>query len=1468
MDRNNSDTSILDSGNTSTNQVESFEFDESDSTQLKSLQFGRRRRVAYGKRSGVPSNSSRSFLNDQLKTFGSDGQFQNDKVHSTTSGRDKVSNFAVQKTTGQQDCEPSRSAFRRSLSLPGVGSRKDKLFDQDLTPKTVNCNYNENAHPNLMRRESMAFVSSSSSTCFSSISRSASGQGSIASTTTNTTNTMASFSTAKTSDSNEVGSLMNNYASPARGNTSFSRKRGVCESPIVCPDDQVSNGGTSSSYGSRRARSRIFSPDSTKKMIEASLAFDTNDLIPIPKESVKQRNGVSFNESDTEEEDQDTSMRLLSNSIDIEAIDDDAEDCPNENSIDLGVPPSMMRRTSSVGSTFEEAIFAPVESKQGTRAHEQVFAHMSCYDDLKFLIRELRKWNSGHQAVVFGSIWRLCTIVPPRQWGHQRKIAFHEWATTHLGFCHKSGGGMVSYLQTSQSNGKHVLKTLEAALLSYKESSKSDRLQQSRKTCVQPRLPISSIKLMRRSVSTPMIPSLKKMSLTSPGFLPNVRPSLSRSFRQTPMSVDKPSPMTSAVGYISSKLEAMEILDNKNDNPMDSEEINPTPRFSNDTSEKSMLQRIVTLPSEEKISMGRPSHDNSFTHTGDFMSQIGVSPRVNTTEHLRPTSLMLSIEKNVNPIHAMSPCVESNHILTIDSCVCVETPMPKYDYRNWGSRPLKGKDWGVSARCDQKVIKDLYEKLERRIATLIHGHEIDTVPYYCEEQVLIKDKDGSPTFSRESFLPHANSSALAIGSEFDATHSSDNSEDDVRSCHDDSTFMPSLDIKESNEVPRMSSRRQKSIAKRTRVSICESSLASPRPFRLSSIQSRQSFLRCENSSRPKLNVLQTLEESSVSRVNVPSIFDIQNQEDIYEKFWSNQNLMLRTFSFLSEYDLLCSASLVSTSWADVATHAHASLMLISVGCSASFAYSEDTRLNEVKSDDEDIECKPEDELKAFAQSMKRSWDYLVTRFPWGSFLSEGAFKRVYKVWNTYVGAEEAISVMNIDQIDNVNVVGSELAVSVMLSSLVRRKICPNFVSVRGMFTSEYEPSVSIWGCASNKAPQGIDYNVHRTYKKPRKPSNKKRGSFQYIRMELCRHGDLEEYIKRQPGSVLSPCDSRAVLFQMAFSLHVAGNKFGMKHYDVKLLNFFVDDTNDANVDPNKYPYTVLQYGLGSHIFNVRMKTRNAITVKLADFGTANMRADSNGQPVLIGNFTTLENTPPDYLILGDSAVQGYAHDCFGLGLCMLHLFTGYAPYEEIMESVHCPPNLKRKLKSIWESKKPNGYEVIKNVIRCDVLEDDDGNIIDGFPDDTLYDTFYRFLVLFGIPTERFECKDGSRVWGAIDQCIGFEDLSNATNRSRRNISSNRSRKKGPDYAQYMFDCDRFSMSRGDNEHIARARGTLKRFNGGMDLLLSLVAFDPKKRASPLDVMNSKFMEALRDGYGSSEVANHDIVHSFLSFKTL
>jgi len=138
---------------------------------------------------------------------------------------------------------------------------------------------------------------------------------------------------------------------------------------------------------------------------------------------------------------------------------------------------------------------------------------------------------------------------------------------------------------------------------------------------------------------------------------------------------------------------------------------------------------------------------------------------------------------------------------------------------------------------------------------------------------------------------------------------------------------------------------------------------------------------------------------------------------------------------------------------------------------------------------------------------------------------------------------------------------------------------------------------------------------------------------------------------------------------MAFALHVAANKFGLKHYDVKLLNFLLQSAKDPKIDDEEHPHVVLRYGIGSHVFRLRMPPSASYIAKLADYGTSVMRTDSDYQPVSLAQFTTLENTPPDFLILGNAAQQGYGHESFGLGLCMLHLFTGHGPYEEILDEI-------------------------------------------------------------------------------------------------------------------------------------------------------------------------------------------------------
>jgi serine/threonine protein kinase len=568
----------------------------------------------------------------------------------------------------------------------------------------------------------------------------------------------------------------------------------------------------------------------------------------------------------------------------------------------------------------------------------------------------------------------------------------------------------------------------------------------------------------------------------------------------------------------------------------------------------------------------------------------------------------------------------------------------------------------------------------------------------------------------------------------------------------------------------------------------------------------------------------------------------ENFNTIQESPLDNSEILRTIFDFLQEDELLLVVGLVSTKWADASTHSHANLMLSSVAC--------------IASDDDITDSRIEVSPSTVTSSMERSWDYLTTSFPWACFLSEGAYKRVYKVFNHQCQAEEAVSVMDVKQIQstgNINVVGAELAVSVMLSSLVRRGICPNFVATRGVFSCRHEPPESHWGSANNRKPKGKSYSSSKVKRRPKKP---KQGShFQYIRMELCDEGDAEEFLKRQPDESVTPFQARNLLFQISFALHAAADKFSLKHYDVKLLNIFlqrIPTKNEGNV--------ILRYGLGEHTFSLQSSREEAIIAKLADYGTANVDCATSGQHVTIAQFTTLENTPPEFMIMGDEARQGHGHDCFGLGLCMLHLFAGHAPYEELLDGVTCPVNLKRELRRIWENEEETQYTVVRSIVLADVYKDEFGDIIEGEPDETLYDTLYKYLVLFGIPNDSSPLLN-SKVMIAVKNTLSSESRHKKGGRGRN-------RKMPCDTMQFISDQNRFSLSHGNNIYVGHARTSLQAMDGGMDLLLSLVKFNPLSRASALDVLNSSFMESLREiPYGDNSYKDEDEVLSFTAFST-
>lgn len=116
-------------------------------------------------------------------------------------------------------------------------------------------------------------------------------------------------------------------------------------------------------------------------------------------------------------------------------------------------------------------------------------------------------------------------------------------------------------------------------------------------------------------------------------------------------------------------------------------------------------------------------------------------------------------------------------------------------------------------------------------------------------------------------------------------------------------------------------------------------------------------------------------------------------------------------SFLSERDLMETVSLVSTRFADFAAEALGNLMLLSVGCDPC---SRGKILGTPRDDDElslegANDQKPRGHLPY--KSLLKEWSHILRQFPWAQFISEGAFKKVFKVWNHRCGSYEAISVM-------------------------------------------------------------------------------------------------------------------------------------------------------------------------------------------------------------------------------------------------------------------------------------------------------------------------------------------------------------------------------------------------------------------------------------------------------------------------
>lgn len=349
--------------------------------------------------------------------------------------------------------------------------------------------------------------------------------------------------------------------------------------------------------------------------------------------------------------------------------------------------------------------------------------------------------------------------------------------------------------------------------------------------------------------------------------------------------------------------------------------------------------------------------------------------------------------------------------------------------QRWGSCPIEGRDWGASDGCDPTIIEELSRRLEQSgidAGTLYstrprcYSSFVETMRTDLNDSLAgILDAMGTPggpetTPSGSNFfdleLEAASTYREKVDSpdstgNFDELHDAGTRDSLSQGSYSDQMVTPLGSFVDSNRIgfnqARQDRRRQTSFAKHTRMSLIASAV-NPRG---SILQGRKSlFLRPTQASfKP-------------GEIALPETLDMEpefapQQDCLLEELACSRRAVLTDdgiletiFGFLQETELLCTASLVSSKWADAATQAHANMMLMSVGCFGNSEISDDDN-------DSDDEESASENAVAIPGLMEREWNYLASTFPWACFLSEGAFKRVYKVFNGMHRVEEAVSVM-------------------------------------------------------------------------------------------------------------------------------------------------------------------------------------------------------------------------------------------------------------------------------------------------------------------------------------------------------------------------------------------------------------------------------------------------------------------------
>lgn len=747
--------------------------------------------------------------------------------------------------------------------------------------------------------------------------------------------------------------------------TMSSRKRGVCDS--IGAEDILSDVG--SHGGSRRrskSRSRIYSADFAP-MLESVRSLN-NTTSTIQPKKIQRQHQTAIDSDDGGDNASDDGMES------VDPVDPDksfeSDDWGNKELGPTSVtnPPRRLRRSSS--DNFEEFVFgAATAIGPKILTNGSIVKSMPSEEDLKFLIKNLRK-SKKSAATTFGKM-TTWTVSLPNQWTSERRTRVLHWSTQELGFSMRAGGPSIVFLNIASSKAPTLLSQLENAFVFHRDQ--------------QP--------VLEKSKPSGCLPSK---------ILEPASPERSRTRTIQPSGFREPR------GFDVQDESLIQAVNNLNISAS-----NPSPEEPS-TNETAKLFRTVTLdPHHDCVAVAQPRHSGEHIMGGtDLVSHMhAASPRRSRARLSssscpstgRPPRLLIEIDHR--PVVVSSPFVGRGAKATNiqHSAECLETP--HMTRRSCWEHTKNGRDWGVSIRCTDDVLRELNDRFEDDLAR--HGQMVDIMSssVFATGQI-------SPSHCIDRSMDEVDEESTASNEEENENHDLfDDSELHIeappkvwnRRSSVGAAAFADLNLNEVNSWTnheKLSRRRLESMAKHKRVSLCSNPLQARKSLR----PVRSSYFSI---APPRLSTIEsTLTLTDNNRFSFLPMIQGAVAEEVLEsqdECMSNSKTLLCVFSFLNEQELLCRVSPVCTLWADVATEAHAVLMLSSVGCTES-------------SDDLDDEF--EDSTggdSTIMLSMEQPWKYLVNQYPHACFLAGGAFKNVYKVYNISTQAYEALSVMYVIQ---------------------------------------------------------------------------------------------------------------------------------------------------------------------------------------------------------------------------------------------------------------------------------------------------------------------------------------------------------------------------------------------------------------------------------------------------------------------